>query len=178
MRVSRVSRGGEQRLQRLETARLEALLLRKSLSCIAGSTPAHKKEPTRCCRVRFARSPCPHRSLARFPALRGCCYAGRCCRTSLSSVERPPTSDFPLHLPVTLHESLLRMAPSLSPRRPAAMLFAFSTLLLSLLSALPRAAGSALTTTIEANQRTCFYAAVDKAGEKVCLCELPEAHAS
>ncbi|BGP67415.1 Protein ERP3 [Rhodotorula toruloides] len=59
------------------------------------------------------------------------------------------------------------MAPSLSPRRPAAMLFALSALLLSLLSALPRAAGSALTTTIEANQRTCFYAAVDKAGEKV-----------
>jgi hypothetical protein len=49
------------------------------------------------------------------------------------------------------------------------MLFALSALLLSLLSALPRAAGSALTTTIEANQRTCFYAAVDKAGEKVRL---------
>lgn len=27
--------------------------------------------------------------------------------------------------------------------------------------------GSALTTTIPANDRTCFYAAVDKAGEKV-----------
>lgn len=29
--------------------------------------------------------------------------------------------------------------------------------------------GSALTTTIAANERTCFYAFVDKAGEKVSL---------
>lgn len=31
----------------------------------------------------------------------------------------------------------------------------------------PFASGSALTTAIAANERTCFYALVDKAGEKV-----------
>jgi len=37
----------------------------------------------------------------------------------------------------------------------------------ALLSAVPRAAASALTTTINANERSCFYANVDKVGEKV-----------
>lgn len=31
----------------------------------------------------------------------------------------------------------------------------------------PAVSGSALTTTIAANERTCFYASVDKVGEKV-----------
>ncbi|GAA5857268.1 hypothetical protein JCM8547_009407 [Rhodosporidiobolus lusitaniae] len=39
--------------------------------------------------------------------------------------------------------------------------------LVALASFLPRALGSALTTTINANERTCFYATVDKATEKV-----------
>ncbi|GAA5955240.1 hypothetical protein JCM3765_003255 [Sporobolomyces pararoseus] len=38
---------------------------------------------------------------------------------------------------------------------------------LALLAVLPRADASALTTTINANERTCFYALVDKVGEKV-----------
>ncbi|BGP12910.1 hypothetical protein JCM10213_004329 [Rhodosporidiobolus nylandii] len=42
-----------------------------------------------------------------------------------------------------------------------------AALLVALLVAPLRAAGSALTTTINANERSCFYAAVDKAGEKV-----------
>lgn len=42
-----------------------------------------------------------------------------------------------------------------------------ATALLLLLSALPFADASALTTTIAANERTCFYALVDKASEKV-----------
>ncbi|GAA5989437.1 hypothetical protein JCM11641_007904 [Rhodosporidiobolus odoratus] len=48
--------------------------------------------------------------------------------------------------------------------RPWALLV---TLVVALFAAAPRAAGSALTTTINANERTCFYANVDKAGEKV-----------
>lgn len=43
----------------------------------------------------------------------------------------------------------------------------FLLLLVVALLSSPFAAGSALTTTIEANQRTCFYALVDEAGEKV-----------
>ncbi|GAA5830625.1 hypothetical protein JCM5353_001315 [Sporobolomyces roseus] len=43
----------------------------------------------------------------------------------------------------------------------------FTLVALVLLSALPRADASALTTTINANERTCFYALVDKVGEKV-----------
>lgn len=38
---------------------------------------------------------------------------------------------------------------------------------LVLLTTLPRVDASALTTTINANERTCFYALVDKVGEKV-----------
>ena len=44
-----------------------------------------------------------------------------------------------------------------------------STLVVILLASwVPTAEASALTTTIPANERTCFYANVDKAGEKVC----------
>jgi len=43
----------------------------------------------------------------------------------------------------------------------------FALVALVLLSALPRVEASALTTTINANERTCFYALVDKVGEKV-----------
>ena len=41
------------------------------------------------------------------------------------------------------------------------------TAALGLLAAAQRVTASALTTTITANERTCFYAAVDKVGEKV-----------
>lgn len=40
------------------------------------------------------------------------------------------------------------------------------TTALALLGAVQRVTGSALTTTINANERTCFYAGVDKVGEK------------
>ncbi|GAA6058025.1 hypothetical protein JCM3770_003978 [Rhodotorula araucariae] len=52
-------------------------------------------------------------------------------------------------------------------RAGAALALCAPLLLLALLSGVQQAAGSALTTTINANERTCFYAAVDKAGEKV-----------
>ncbi|GAA5902164.1 hypothetical protein JCM6882_006718 [Rhodosporidiobolus microsporus] len=48
--------------------------------------------------------------------------------------------------------------------RPAVLLAA---LLVALFAAVLPANGSALTTTIGANERTCFYALVDKVGEKV-----------
>lgn len=54
-----------------------------------------------------------------------------------------------------------------SCRLGALVAFSAPLLLLALLSAVPPAAGSALTTTINANERSCFYAAVDKVGEKV-----------
>ncbi|GAA6011861.1 hypothetical protein JCM8202_004177 [Rhodotorula sphaerocarpa] len=47
------------------------------------------------------------------------------------------------------------------------MVWVALTAVLGLLAAVQRVAGSALTTTITANERTCFYAAVDKVGEKV-----------
>ncbi|KPV78621.1 uncharacterized protein RHOBADRAFT_23682 [Rhodotorula graminis WP1] len=56
-----------------------------------------------------------------------------------------------------------------SPSRLRALLACSAPLLVvvALLAAAPRAAASALTTTINANERSCFYAAVDKVGEKV-----------
>ncbi|CEQ38975.1 SPOSA6832_00432 [Sporobolomyces salmonicolor] len=58
--------------------------------------------------------------------------------------------------------------PSTAMRRlPAPLFLLLSTILLALLSAVPLARGSALTTTINANERTCFYALVDKVGEKI-----------
>ena len=42
-----------------------------------------------------------------------------------------------------------------------------AVLVFALLAAVPRVEASALTTTINANERTCFYALVDKVGEKV-----------
>lgn len=55
----------------------------------------------------------------------------------------------------------------LAVRRSLADLLLLAGVVCALLSAAPRVAGSALTTTINANERTCFYAAVDKVGEKV-----------
>ncbi|GAA5994716.1 emp24/gp25L/p24 family protein [Rhodotorula paludigena] len=52
-------------------------------------------------------------------------------------------------------------------RRSLADLLLLAGVVCALLSAAPRVAASALTTTINANERTCFYAAVDKVGEKV-----------
>ncbi|GAA5921361.1 hypothetical protein JCM1841_002456 [Sporobolomyces salmonicolor] len=58
--------------------------------------------------------------------------------------------------------------PSTAMRRlPAPLFLLLSAILLALLSAVPLARGSALTTTINANERTCFYALVDKVGEKI-----------
>ncbi|GAA5955023.1 hypothetical protein JCM21900_002763 [Sporobolomyces salmonicolor] len=58
--------------------------------------------------------------------------------------------------------------PSTAMRRPPAPLYLLlSAIFLALLSAVPLARGSALTTTINANERTCFYALVDKVGEKI-----------
>ncbi|GAA5863635.1 hypothetical protein JCM5296_004008 [Sporobolomyces johnsonii] len=58
--------------------------------------------------------------------------------------------------------------PSTAMRRlPASLSLLLSAILLALLSAVPLARGSALTTTINANERTCFYALVDKVGEKI-----------
>lgn len=59
--------------------------------------------------------------------------------------------------------------PTTSTRpRPLAFLSLLSTLVLLLVTLVPTPAhGSALTTTINANERTCFYALVDKSGEKV-----------
>ncbi|GAA5842450.1 hypothetical protein JCM9279_005387 [Rhodotorula babjevae] len=56
-----------------------------------------------------------------------------------------------------------------SPSRLRALLAYSAPLLVvvALLSAAPRAAASALTTTINANERSCFYANVDKVDEKV-----------
>lgn len=52
--------------------------------------------------------------------------------------------------------------------RPTLLLTTLFVALLALLR-LPTATASALTTTINANERTCFYALVDKVGEKVRL---------
>ncbi|BGP36883.1 hypothetical protein JCM10450v2_000777 [Rhodotorula kratochvilovae] len=52
-------------------------------------------------------------------------------------------------------------------RARAVLALSAPLLLLALFSGVQQAAASALTTTINANERSCFYAAVDKAGEKV-----------
>ncbi|GAA6035124.1 hypothetical protein JCM8097_006375 [Rhodosporidiobolus ruineniae] len=54
--------------------------------------------------------------------------------------------------------------PSPASRPPLLLLLAC---LVALVALAPRALASALTTTINANERTCFYANVDKVGEKV-----------
>ena len=50
-----------------------------------------------------------------------------------------------------------------------------AVLVFALLAAVPRVEASALTTTINANERTCFYALVDKVGEKVRIHTLERA---
>lgn len=77
----------------------------------------------------------------------------------------------------SLHESVLRFDESSFGEKPWAPLFLatlpttmiehiiFTFLFLLRLSLLAR--GSALTTAIAANERLCFYADVDKAGEKI-----------
>jgi hypothetical protein len=89
-----------------------------------------------------------------------------------STVVREPA------LPAQWNETLAEtsrhlVAPhgSLSPfrrQRPTrSMVWIGFTAALGLLAAAQRVTASALTTTITANERTCFYAAVDKVGEKV-----------
>lgn len=56
---------------------------------------------------------------------------------------------------------------ALSLYQPLSAMLALFALLSSLLLAL-QVSASALTTTIPAHDRSCFYAAVDKPGEKVC----------
>lgn len=76
-------------------------------------------------------------------------------RTAPLSLLNPPISPSSLQMTPTLPPSPLRFL--------ATFLFAFVSIALLL----PTATASALTTTINANERTCFYALVDKAGEKV-----------
>lgn len=47
------------------------------------------------------------------------------------------------------------------------------SLLYALLHISPLVRASALTTAIAANERLCFYADVDKAGEKIGVCSFP-----
>ena len=80
-------------------------------------------------------------------------------------------SPFLLSPPLLSHLRIPSNSSMTTPTRrlKASFTTLFALVALVLLSALPRAEASALTTTINANERTCFYALVDKVGEKVSI---------
>lgn len=87
-------------------------------------------------------------------------------RLIASQTARTRTVEAPQRIPSTARRAAEMVTRPHRRPRPLAvsLLLVIATLLLSFV---PHVSASALTTTIAANERTCFYALVDKAGEKV-----------